>query len=150
MFRPVLAVILLLALMGCGKGDVGPEKYLQEGFIAFQQQNYDQAIENYEKAIAMGTKSPGAYNMLGLAYRFKHQQTKEPRLQENEIISFQKALDIDPKNWAAMINLGNTYYSRGEKIKAATWFRQALALNPNHPEKAKIEKMIGETGHKRP
>ena len=140
MWRPILVVILTLALLGCG-GEQG-EKYLQAGFAYFQQHDYDRAIENYEKAIAVGAKSAGAYNMLGLAYRFKYQQTGKPELQQNEIDAFEKALSLDPKYWVAMINLGTTYYSRGDKAKAIPWFKKALALNPNHPEKAQIEKMI--------
>ncbi len=53
-------------------------------------------------------------------------------------------MELDPKYWVAMINLGATYYFRGEKAKAAPWFKKALALNPDHPEKAQIEKMIAE------
>ncbi len=142
MWRLSLAVILLLALLGCG-GDQS-EKYLQAGFAYFQQHDYDQAIENYEKAIALGTKSPGAYNMLGLSSRYKFQQTGKPELQHNEIDAFQKAVNLDPNYWEAMVNLGTTYYSRGEKAQAAVWLKKALALNPNHPEKDQIEKMIAE------
>jgi tetratricopeptide (TPR) repeat protein len=142
MWRAVLAVVLLLALAGCGSDS--PEKYLKEGLAAFQQQDYDKAIENYEKAIAMGARSPNAYNSLGMAYRYKYQQTNNASLQDSEIIAFQKALQIDPKNWVAMINLGTTYYSRGEKARAASWFIGALTLNPNHPERAQIIQMIAE------
>ena len=140
MWRPIFVAILLLVLPGCG-GDQG-EKYLQAGFAYFQQHDYGRAIESYEKAIAVGAKSPGAYNMLGMAYRFKYQQTGNPELQQNEIDAFQKAVNIDSKYWVAMINLGTTYYSRGEKAQAVSWLKKALALNPNHPEKAEIEKMI--------
>jgi tetratricopeptide (TPR) repeat protein len=141
MWRPILVVILFLALLGCG--DKG-EKSLQDGFAYFQQQDYDRAIESYERAIASGAKSAGAYNMLGMAYRFKYQQTGKPELQQNEIDAFQKALSIDPKFWVAMINLGTTYYSRGEKTQAILWLKKGLALNPKHPERAQIEKMIAE------
>jgi tetratricopeptide (TPR) repeat protein len=142
MWRPILVVILTLASLGCG-ADQG-EKNLQAGFAYFQQHDYDRAIENYERAIAVGAKSPGAYNMLGMAYRFKYQETGKPELQQNEIDAFEKALSLDPKYWAAMINLGTTLYARGEKAQAIPWFKKALALNPNHPEKAQIEKMIAE------
>jgi len=137
-----LAVVTLLALGGCGPET--PEKFLKEGFIQFQQQNYDGAIQNYEKAIALGAKSSNAYNMLGMAYRFKYQQTKDPKLETSEILFFQKAVEIDPGCWMAMVNLGTTYYYRGDKAKAAVWFKKALAVNPQHPEKAQIEKMIAE------
>lgn len=141
MWRMILAAMLLLTLAACADQS---EQYLQEGFTYFQQHDYDKAIESYEKAIAMGTKSAAAFNMLGMAYRFKFQQTGSPELQQNELDAFQKAVNVDPKYWVAMVNLGTTYYARGEKAQAAVWFKKALALNPNHPEKAKLEKMIAE------
>lgn len=143
MWRFGLAAVLLLALAGCGKGD-SSEAYLQEGFIKFQQQDYDGAIRNYEKAVSLKVKSPNAHNMLGLAYRYKFQQTKDPKMAESEIINFQKAVEIDPKYWAAMVNLGDAYYSRGDKAKAAIWFKKAVALNPQHPDRAKYDRLIAE------
>jgi tetratricopeptide (TPR) repeat protein len=142
MFRSVLALLAILALVGCGGESA--EKYLQEGFGHFQKQEYEQAIQSYQKAIQLEPKAAAAYNMLGMAYRFRFQQLRTPELQEKEIAAFQKSLELDPKYWVAMINLGATYYSRGDKAKAAPLFKQALALNPTHPEKAQIEKMITE------
>jgi tetratricopeptide (TPR) repeat protein len=142
MRRIGLAAILLLAVLACREEN--PDKFLKEGFISFQQQDYDGAIKNYEKAIALGTKSGNAYNMLGLAYRYKYQQTKDPQMGDSELIFFQKAVEVDPKNWAAMVNLGTSYYARGDKATAAVWFKRALAEHPNHPDKAQFEKMIAE------
>ena len=51
-------------------------------------------------------------------------------------------MKIDPKYWVAMVNLGTTLYSRGEKDQAAYWLKKALVLNPHHPEKARLEMMI--------
>ncbi len=141
MRRVVLAAIIILSLFGCGDK---AEKALHDGFVYFQQQDFDQAITCYEQAIKQGARSPGAYNMLGMAYRFKNQRLGDPGLQESEIEAFQTAVKIDPKYWVAMVNLGTTLYSRGEKDKAAYWFKKALVLNPNHPEKAQLEKMIAE------
>ncbi len=143
MWRLGLVAVLFLALAGCSRNDA-PDKYLQAAFSDFQQQNYDGAIKNYEQAIALGVKSPNAYNMLGMAYRFKSQQTHDPAPSESEIISFQKAVELDPKYLPAVINLAATYHSRGDQAKAAVWFKKALALNPNPEEKAQIEKMIAE------
>lgn len=142
MRRLGLLIVLLMTIIACG-GD-NPDKYLKEGFIQFQMQNYDGAIQNYEKAIALGTKSPNAYNMLGMAYRFKYHQTKDPKLEESEIIFFQKAANVDPKYWPAMVNLGQAYYSRGDKAKAALWLKKALEVNPNNPDRAQYEKIIAE------
>ena len=63
--------------------------------------------------------------------------------------AFKKAVEVDPKFWVAMINLGTTYYALGDKAKAAPWFKKALELNPAHPEKPQLEKMIA-AGEKQP
>jgi cytochrome c-type biogenesis protein CcmH/NrfG len=140
MFRFILSAMLLAATLGCG-GD-NAEKYIQEGFVNFQQQKYDEAIASYEKAIKLEPKAATAYNMIGMAYRFKYNRLGAPELRQKEMAAFQKAVEIDPKNWVAMINLATDYYADGEKGKAADLFKKALELNPDHPEKAQIEKMI--------
>ena len=141
MFRFILTTMLLAAILGCG-GD-NADKYIQEGFVSFQQQKYDAAIASYEKAIqAEPRTAAAAYNMIGMAYRFKFNQLGAPEFRQKEMAAFQKAVEIDPKNWVAMINLATDHYADGDKGTAAAWFKKALELNPNHPEKAEILKMI--------
>jgi Tfp pilus assembly protein PilF len=41
-----------------------------------------------------------------------------------------------------MINLATTYQADGQKAKAAALFKKALELNPDHPEKAALQKLI--------
>ena len=79
-----------------------------------------------------------------MAYRFKYNQVRNQELKQQEIAAFKKAVDIDPNYWVALINLGTTYYYQGDKAKAAPLFKKALSINPNHPEKAQLEKMIQE------
>ncbi len=138
-----LVGVALLAVVACGGGE-NPEKYMQEGISHFQKQEYDQAIASYQKAIQLASKSAAAYNLLGMAYRFKYNQLRNPELRAQEIGAFEKAVEIDPQYWVAMINLGVTYYDQGDKARAAALFKKALSLNPNHPEKAEFEKMIAE------
>ena len=142
MFRLFLITMLLATLLGCG-GD-SAEKYMQEGLANFQQQKYDQAIASYEKAIKLQPRASAAYNMIGMAYRFKYNQLRVPEFRQKEIAAFQKAVEIDPRNWVAMINLATDYYADGQKDKAVPLFKKALELNPNHPEKAQIQKLIEE------
>jgi tetratricopeptide (TPR) repeat protein len=115
---------------------------MQEGFVNFQQQKYDEAIASYEKAVKLQPRAAAAYNMIGMAYRFKYNQLGVPEFRQKEIAAFQKAVEIDPKNWVAMINLATDYSADGQQAKAAPLFKKALELNPNHPEKAEIQKMI--------
>jgi len=142
MHKFILGMVVLLVLTSCGGGGETAEKYMQAGFIHFQKQEYDQAIASFQKAVELEPKAAAAYNMLGMAYRFKASQLGIPELRAKETAAFQKAIEADPNFWVAMINLGVTYYHRGEKAKAAPLLKKALALNPQHPEKAEIEKMI--------
>jgi tetratricopeptide (TPR) repeat protein len=146
MLRWISTGVLIATLMGCG-GD-SADKYIQAGFVDFQHQRYDAAITNYEKAIKLQPRAAAAYNMLGMAYRFKYNKLGVPEFREKEMAAFQKAVEIDPNNWVALINLGTDYYAEGQKAKAAPLFKKALALNPNHPEKLALQKMIEEgTSH---
>jgi tetratricopeptide (TPR) repeat protein len=142
MARSMLISLVLAALIGCS-GDHA-EQYLQQGFNHFQQQEYDQAIKSYQKAIELEPKNAAAYNMIGMAYRFKYNQSANPEWRAQEIGAFRKSIEINPQYWVALVNLGATYYYQGEKAKAAPLFKQALVLNPGHPEKAHLEKMIAE------
>ena len=142
MFRLILPLMLLTALMGCS-GD-SAEKYMQAGFVDFQQQKYDEAIANYEKAIKLQPRAAAAYNMIGMACRFKYNKLGVPEFRQKEMAAFQKAVEIDPKNWVAIINLATDYYAAGQKAKAAPLFKRALELNPDHPEKLALQRMIAE------
>jgi tetratricopeptide (TPR) repeat protein len=141
MWKPMLAACLLLTLLGCGRNDT-PEQNLKDAIIHYNQKDYGGAIKYFEKAIAQEAKSAETYNKLGMAYRFQYQKTKNRKLQANEMDAFEKALKLDPKFYEAMINLGFAYHDQGEKAKANFWFKKALAIDPNPPEKAKIEKLM--------
>jgi tetratricopeptide (TPR) repeat protein len=143
--RKVLCSLAALALIGCG-GPADPAKqaqtWLDKGVAQFQKQNYDQAIASITKSLELQPKSAVAYNFLGMAYRFKFNQVRNQELKQKEIAAFEKALEIDPSYWVALINLGATYYAQGDKAKAVPLFRKALIINPQHPEKAEIERII--------
>jgi tetratricopeptide (TPR) repeat protein len=125
------------------------EKLLEHGAGLMQKKQYDKAIATFKQAIKAEPKSAVTYNLLGMAYRFKYNQVRSQDLKNQEIAAFKKAIEIDPNYWVALINLGATYYYLGEKAKAAPLFKKALSLNPNHPDKAQLEKMIQE-GEQKP
>jgi tetratricopeptide (TPR) repeat protein len=139
--KTLILVVLFLLSWGCGQN---PENLLHTAQDHFQKREYDQAIEGYKKYLALEPQAAGAYNMLGMAYRFKYNETGIMDLRDKEILSFQKAIELDPKFWVAMINLGTTYYYNGDKAKAAPLFARALLLHPDHPEKVQLEQMIAE------
>lgn len=129
-----------------GQAQTQAQKLIKEGADQMEKQQYDQAIATFKKALKDEPKSAVTYNLLGMAYRFKYNQIRNRELKQQEIAAFNKAIEIDPNYWVALINLGATYYFLGEKGKAAPLFKKALTINPNHPEKVQLEKMIQEGG----
>ena len=124
------------------------QKFTEHGADQMEKKQYDQAIASFKKAIQADPNSEVTYNLLGMAYRHKYNQVQTQDLKNQEIAAFQKAVEIAPNSWVALINLGVTYYYMGEKDKAAPLFKKALSLNPDHPQKAQLEKMIQEGGQK--
>jgi len=147
-FLMVFSLLSLIACGGSGEKSQNPGKqaqmWLEKGMAQFERQDYDAAIASVNKAVELEPKSAVAYNMLGMAYRFKYNQVRNQELRDKEIAAFQKAIELDPNYWVALINLGATYYYTGEKAKAAPLFKKALELNPQHPEKEQLMNIIAE------
>lgn len=147
-----LAILILLTLSLATANSAAQKplpELLDQAAGQMKKQQYDEAIATLNQALKEEPKSAIVYNLLGMAYRFKYNQVRNQELKQQEIAAFQKALEIDPDYWVALINLGTTYYYQGEKAKAAPLFKKALALYPKHPQKAQFEKMIQE-GEKKP
>ncbi len=114
----------------------------QEGTVLLRDKQFDDALEKVQSGLEKDPNSASGYNLLGLAYRGKFNQTKEPKWREKELEAFLKALELAPSFWKAMINLGFTYYQEGKQKEAALLFQKAIELNPLHPDRKKLEQII--------
>src|SRR5262249_11108414 len=47
------------------------------------------------------------------------------------IENYAKALELEPKNYAAALFTGNTYDKQNDYVKAADWYEHAIQLDPN-------------------
>jgi tetratricopeptide (TPR) repeat protein len=137
-------IFVLVFAASCKSKGNSAEQYMNEGAKLFEKQKYDAAIEQYQKAIELEPKSAVVYNLLGMAYRFKYNQMRNKEYFDKEIESFKKSIELDPNFWVAMINLASSYYYDDQKDKAIPLFKKALEINPEHPEKENIKKLIEE------
>ncbi len=136
------AVGLFLAL---GEEESAAELF-ERGAEAFEEGRYDDAIDLYKEALEKEPESSVGYNLLGMGYRFLYLQTRNTGYREKEIEAFRKAIELDPRNYAALVNLGATLYDQGDRVEGAQFLQQALEVYPNHPDRAQIEEMIRQAG----
>ncbi|MBI4550277.1 MAG: tetratricopeptide repeat protein [Candidatus Omnitrophica bacterium] len=110
------------------------DELFNEAAVFLQDGKYDEAVAKYLEAIELDPKSVLAYNLLGMAFRFRYALTRNEQDKKDEIAAFEEAIKIDPDYWVSLINLGATYHYLGNDGKAAPYFKKALEIYPEHPE----------------
>lgn len=111
------------ALLGVGPDR--PKTAFEKGEEAMAEGRYEDAIEEFKKAIAQGdSDSSKAQHALGRAY------LKLDR-REEAIAAFRAAIRHSPELAEAHYDLGRAYYESGQFNTAATSFEEAIRLNPD-------------------
>ena len=123
----LLVVVLLIAgiLVGC----VGPAKgtaewHFDQGYKLAEQGHYDQAIEEYSKAIELDPDMAEAYCNRPVGY------TEEGR-HDLAIADCNKAIELDPNLTEAYINRGFAFKLQGKKAEAIIDFEKSMTLTSN-------------------
>ena len=87
--------------------------------------DHDQAIQDYDKAIALNPDAAEAYNNRGVAYGVKGDH-------DQAIQDYDKAIALNPDDAEAYYNRGVTYGEKDEHARAIQDYDKAIALNPDH------------------
>jgi len=95
--------------------------------VFFQNGAYNEAINNYKKAIESNPAFYNAYDSLAIAYA-KVNQT------DNAIIYLEKAIRLRSGDASVYNNLGVLYFKKGMCLDAKTYFEIALLINVNYKE----------------
>lgn len=101
------------------------------------------ASQRYAEAVAAATTSvrltDGRYSSmhfaLGSAY-FGQEEWERARL------AYTKAAELEPTDTAAPYNVALCYQRQGFRVDAARWFEEVLRRDPNHPDKADLQRRI--------
>lgn len=105
-----------------------PEYYFSLGNIAENKHQWDEAITDYQQAIAIDDKYADAYVNLGGAYYEKGDY-------DSEVASYEKAVELDPGNYyEAQYYLGTAYEDRGEYARAIERYKAALMIKPDNKD----------------
>jgi hypothetical protein len=68
-----------------------------------------------------------------------YQSIKKLPLKKRNLFGIEPGVGV-PKDWDTITALGIIYEDKGEDAKASQMLQQAVALNPNHPDKVKLSK----------
>ena len=117
----VFSAFLASSLTGCSQFSAG--YFLGLGRVHYQNREYDQAIQNFNAAIAISPNLLVAYNDRGLAFNAKGDH-------DRAILDFNFVLSRNPKHSLAFNNRGFTYYSEGDNDRAIQDYDQAILLRP--------------------
>lgn len=100
-----------------------------------KQGNFDQAVADFNKAIAVFPTLSYPYIHRGVAYR-------EHGDYDLAIADFTKDLTLEP-TWAQdYYDRGIAYQRKGENAQAVADFQMFLRLNPNAPERDQVQQLI--------
>lgn len=98
--------------------------YYERGTIAIEDRDWNNAIDDLQKASDIDPNDKDVWTNLGRAYYWLDDYA-------NAVSCYQKAANLDPKDKTIYNNLGNAYYWIGEYEKAVGSFQKASELNPN-------------------
>jgi tetratricopeptide (TPR) repeat protein len=98
--------------------------YLNEGLSSLNRSDYENALEQFNMAIALNPNSARAHNLQGVAF-FRLNNFKDAEEQ------FQKAVALNASYAEAYNNLGSLYFAKRQFEKAKDMFKKTLSLSPD-------------------
>ena len=88
---------------------------------------FDEAIEEYKKAIALEPENARVHYGMGKIYY------NEKQLYHEAVAEYQQAIALDPRLIDAYLSLGEMYEEKGLYKEAVASYDRVLAMEPKHP-----------------
>lgn len=101
--------------------------YFLRGTLYDRQKLYDQAEENFSKALAIDPTNATILNYVG--YMLAERGIRLPEA----LAMIRKAVDLDPQNYAFLDSLGWVYFKSGQYTQAEGYLRQAIERSSSDP-----------------
>lgn len=98
-----------------------------EGNKFFAQNNYEKAIELYNKAIQLNPSQWGYYFNLALAYKKANQA-------EKALENFKKVLELNPSSFSANKEMGEILALSENWPEAQKYYERAIEISPDDPD----------------
>jgi tetratricopeptide (TPR) repeat protein len=104
--------------------------HAKRGITALSTSNYEEAVRQFEEAVAVYNEDPVGYVNLGVAYSHLEPSAEipDPNLKARE--AFMKSVEIDPTYVEGWRNLGINYRNSGDFEKAREAFAKIVEIDP--------------------
>lgn len=101
------------------------------GLVRLMEGQYEGAVEDMLQMTAAAPDNASVYHWLGLAYASMEEYTEAEA-------ALRRALELDPQDTEARINLGVTAYKQGRQEEAEAAFCEVLKISPGHENAARM------------
>jgi tetratricopeptide (TPR) repeat protein len=132
--KVALFSLAALALAAPARGAKDKMKLLQEanelfkqGEAEYEKEDYEAAIEKFEKCLAKDPENADAQFNIGVCYT----DLGDP---DKALEAYRKTLAIEPHYHHAYFNIGRIYHLRKDFVQAAMYYEKALAEDPYAPD----------------
>lgn len=98
--------------------------YWRQGNRYYEEEEYEEAVENYSIAIQMQSNIGLFYNDRGMSYYGLGKYDKA-------IADYDKVIELNPSEAVAYDNRGNSYFGLGEYEKSISDYDRAIELSPS-------------------
>jgi tetratricopeptide (TPR) repeat protein len=100
------------------------------GLVLAESNRYEDAKQAFEKAIAISPGFAAPYNNLGVYKRRYEGNRNDPKLFDDVMANYRKAIELDPGDGLHHYNYGLVLYEVGRKDEAIAEFKKAIQFAP--------------------
>ncbi len=144
LLRALGVLLSLWMAQGCGGSkSKGPaisgamaRKLRLRASACFERGDYACAMSSLERLARSGPRRAELLNEFAIVARFRYYQSGDMDFRDQELDALRKAAKLEPRVAHIQVNLGTTAWELGMRKEAAEAYRQALRLEPNHPDAA--------------
>lgn len=128
--------LALFSTAGCNK--LKARDQLNKGVTSYKNARYEEAIDHFQKAVALDPGLINARLYLATAYAQQYipgvEAEDNNRLGQQAIDEYKAVLERDPKNINSVKGIAYLYLQMKKFEDSKQYYRKALELDPNDPE----------------